>query len=80
MESVSLYEVCTGTITNNGDRSYTYVKVKACFNSASGTNIDTDWTYAVDGEGLAPGESRSYTIEVPKNSRIYTVSVSITDD
>ena len=75
----SSYTVCTGTITNNGKKTYKYVKVKGSFKNSSGTVIDTDWTYAVGSEGLAPGESKTFRMSVPKDYDIKSCSVSITD-
>ena len=77
--SDSSYMVCTGTITNNGKKNYSFVKVKGAFKNSSGTVLDTDWTYAVDSEGLAPGESKSFRMSVPKNYSISSCSVSIID-
>lgn len=75
----SSYTVCTGTITNNGKNTYKYVKVKGSFKNSSGTVLDTDWTYAVGSEGLAPGESKTFRMSVPKDYDIKSCSVSITD-
>ena len=75
----SSYTVCTGTITNNGKKTYEFVKVKGSFKNSSGTVIDTDWTYAVGSEGLAPGESKTFRMSVPKDYDIKSCSVSITD-
>ena len=77
--SNSSYTVCTGTITNNGKKTYKYVKIKGSFKNSSGTVLDTDWTYAVGSEGLAPGESKTFRMSVPKNYDIKSCSVSITD-
>ena len=77
--SNSSYTVCTGTITNNGKKTYKYVEIKGSFKNSSGTVLDTDWTYAVGSEGLAPGESKTFRMSVPKNYDIKSCSVSITD-
>lgn len=77
--SNSSYTVCTGTITNNGKKNYSFVEVKGAFKNSSGTVLDTDWTYAVGSEGLAPGESKSFRMSVPKNYSISSCSVSIMD-
>ena len=77
--SNSSYTVCTGTITNNGKKTYKYVKIKGSFKNSSGTVLDTDWTYAVGSEGLAPGESKTFRMSVPKNYDIKSCSISITD-
>lgn len=73
----SSYTVCAGTITNNGNNTYRYVEVKGAFKDLRGIVLDTGWTYAVGSEGLAPGESSTFSISVTKNSSITTCSVSI---
>ncbi len=77
--SNSSYTVCTGTITNNGKKTYKFVKVKGAFQNYSGTTLDTDWTYAVGSEGLAPGESKTFRMSVTKDYSISKCSVSIYD-
>ena len=77
--SNSSYTVCTGTITNNGKKTYKFVQVKGAFKNSSGTTIDTDSTYAVGSEGLAPGESKTFRMSVSKNYSISKCSVSIYD-
>ena len=77
--SNSSYTVCTGTITNTGKKTYKFVQVKGAFKNSSGTTIDTDSTYAVGSEGLAPGESKTFRMSVSKNYSISKCSVSIYD-
>lgn len=77
--SNSSYTVCTGTITNTGNNNYSFVEIKGAFKNSSGTVIDTDSTYAVGSEGLAPKESKSFSMSVPKNYSISSCSVSIID-
>lgn len=79
VSSNSSYTNCKGTITNNGKKTYRYVEVKGAFKDSSDNVLDTDWTYAVGSEGLAPGESKTFSLSVPKNSRIKSCSVSILD-
>ena len=79
LESNSSYTVATGTVTNNGSHTYTFVKVKGAFQDSSGTTLDTDWTYAVGSEGLAPGETTSFRMSVDKDYKIKKCSVSILD-
>lgn len=79
VKSNSSYTVCTGTITNNGKKTYKFVKIKGAFKNSSGSTIDTDWTYAVGSEGLAPGESKTFRMSVSKNYSISKCSVSIYD-
>lgn len=75
----SSYTICTGTITNNGRKTYTFVEVKGKFKDSSGTVLDTDWTYAVGSEGLAPGESTTFRISVDKNRSITRCTMEILD-
>lgn len=73
----SLYTVVTGTVTNNGTRSYKFVTVKGSFKNSAGTVIDTDSTYAVGSEGLSAGESTTFRMSVDKNYNIRDCSISI---
>ncbi|MGN0611906.1 MAG: FxLYD domain-containing protein [Ruminiclostridium sp.] len=75
----SSYTVCTGTIKNNGRRTYTFVEVKGKFKNASGTVLDTDWTYAVGSDGLAPGESTTFRLSVKKDTAITKCTIEILD-
>lgn len=75
----SSYTVCTATITNNGKKTYTFIKVKGKFKDSSGTILDTDWTYAVGSEGLEPGESTTFRLSVSKNTNITKCELEILD-
>lgn len=75
----SSYNVCVGKVKNTGEKTYYYVKVKGSFKDSSGNVLDTDWTYAVGSEGLAPGESSSFRLSVDKDRDIINCSVSILD-
>lgn len=75
----SSYTVCTGTITNNGTKTYSFVEVKGKFQDSYGTVIDTDWTYAVGSEGLAPNESKTFRLSVDKNYSIDKCEMEIID-
>lgn len=79
ISSNSSYTICTGTITNNGEKTYKFVQIKGSFKNSSGTVIDTDSTYAVGSEGLAPGESKTFRMSVDKDYSISSCSVSIYD-
>lgn len=79
ISSNSSYTICTGTITNNGKKTYKFVQIKGAFKNSSGTVIDTDSTYAVGSEGLAPGESKTFRMSVDKDYSISSCSVSIYD-
>ena len=75
----SSYTVCTGKITNNGQETYKFVEVKGKFENFSGKVINTDWTYAVGSEGLAPGESTTFKMSVDKNISITNCTIEILD-
>lgn len=75
----SSYTICTGAVKNTGSKTYSFVEVKGAFKDESGTVVDTDWTYAVGSEGLAPGESSTFRLSVTKNYNITSCSVSILD-
>lgn len=77
--SNSSYTVCTGTITNNGKNTYKFVQIKGAFKDSSGNVLDTDSTYGVGSEGLAPGESTTFRMSIHKNSSVTDCSVSIYD-
>ncbi|MBS6644459.1 MAG: FxLYD domain-containing protein [Clostridiaceae bacterium] len=75
----SSYNVYTGKVTNNGNKTYYFVTVKGSFKDSSGKVLDTDSSYAVGAEGLEPGESSSFRLSVDYDSRIKECSVSILD-
>ena len=56
-----------------------FVTLKGSFKDARGNVVDTDWTYGVGAAGLAPGESTTFRLSVPKNYDIVSCSVSIMD-
>lgn len=75
----SSYTVCNGTITNKGNKTYSFVEVKGKFQNSSGEVIDTDWTYAVGSEGLEPGESKTFRLSVDKNYDINKCVMEVID-
>lgn len=79
LTSNSSYTIAEGTITNNSDETVSYVKIKGSFETSSGTVVDTDWTYAVGGEGLEPGESCKWRMSVSKDRSIKNCTVTILD-
>ena len=79
LSSSSNYTTAEGTITNNSNATVSFVKIKGAFENSSGTVVDTDWTYAVGSEGLAPGESCKWRMSVSKDSSIRKCSVTIFD-
>ena len=66
-----------GTLKNNSDSTVKYVRIKGAFKTRMGTVVDTDWTYAVGSEGLAPGESCKWKMSVTKDSSITDCDVTI---
>lgn len=79
LSSNSSYTIVEGKITNNSDQTVSYVKIKGAFKNSSGTVIDTDWTYAVGTEGLAPGESCTWRMSVTKDYSIKDCTVTVID-
>ena len=79
LENSYSYTRLEGKLTNYGTATYTFVKVKGAFEDRYGSVIDTDWTYAVGGEGLEPGESVTFHLSVDKNYSIDDCSLSIMD-
>ena len=73
------YTYAEGTLTNTSDATVTFVKIKGAFKTSQGKVIDTDWTYAVGSEGLAPGESCKWELSVSKDTSIKNCDVSILD-
>ena len=76
----SSYTVVTGSVKNTGSTTYKFVKVKGAFKNSRGTTLDTDWTYAVGSEGLAPGESTTFRMSVSKDTSITKCTVTVLDD
>ena len=79
LSSNSSYTIAEGTFTNNSDETVSFVKIKGSFKTTSGTVVDTDWTYAVGSEGLAPGESCKWRMSVSKDRSIADCDVTILD-
>lgn len=79
LSSNSSYTIAQGKITNRGNKTYRFVKVKGAFKDRGGKTIDTDWTYACGDEGLGPGESASFRLSVPRSYSIDDCSVTVLD-
>ena len=77
IESNSSYKVCTGSLSNTGKKTYNFVKVKGIFKDSAGTVVDTDWTYVVGSEGIEPGETKTFRLSVPMNTKIDSCSVQV---
>lgn len=80
VSSNSVSTIARGTVKNTSSTyTYKFVKLKGSFKNYSGQIIDTDWTYAVGSEGLAPGESATFDIYVDKNYSIDECDVTVMD-
>ena len=79
IEHNSSYTVCTGSIKNTGKTTYCFVEIKGAFKNSSGDVLDSDWTYLVGKEGIAPGESKTFRMSVSVNRNIKSCSVSVID-
>lgn len=77
LSSNSSYTILEGTATNVSGGTLEFIKVKGLFQDSNNKVLDTDWTYAVGGEGLAPGESKKFRLSVTYDSRISTASVEL---
>ena len=51
-----------GTATNNSETYIEFVRIKVHLYDSNGKVIDTEWTYAVGAEGLAPGETTRWIV------------------
>ena len=58
--------VISGTVKNTTKSTVYFVKVKVTLNNDSGDVLNTENTYAVGDEGLAPGESSTFTCYIDK--------------
>lgn len=65
--------------TSSSNSTVSFVKIKGAFKDYSGIVIDTDWTYAVGTDGLAPGESCKWEMAVKKDSAIVSCDVTVID-
>ena len=77
--SNSSYTTCHGRITNHGKKVYKNIDIKGAFKDKRENVIDNDWTIAVGNEGLEAGESKTFSLSVPRNSNIVNCSVKIID-
>ena len=72
-------KVAEGRITNNGEYGYKFVKITVDFLDEDGKTIESEWTYAVGGEGLEPGESKSWSVHTEYNTDIVKARASVDD-
>ena len=74
------YAYVTGSVRNNGRKTYEFIKVRAVLQDSSKSVVDTDWTYAIGGEGLRPNEETTFEMMIKDtNNRIKHVGVSLMD-
>lgn len=78
-ETLSDYYLITGSVKNNTDETVTFVKVKISIVDSSGSIIDTESTYAVGSEGLAPGESSKFECYVKRSSNASSFKAYVYD-
>jgi hypothetical protein len=64
------YMYCVGKVRNTGSSSYDFVKVKIEWLDRNNNILDTDWTYAVGGEGLDPSAAKSFKIMTEIDDRM----------
>ena len=79
LSSTGNYYYAEGTVKSNSSSTVSYVKVKCAFLDSSGNVVDTDWTYAVGSEGLAPGESKKWEMMVSYDRKIEKCRATILD-
>lgn len=77
LSSNSSYNILEGTATNVSEKTLKFVEIKGLFKDSDGNVIDTDWTYAVGSEGLAPNESKKFRMSVKNDNRIAGASVEL---
>lgn len=64
------YMYFKGKIRNDGDTTVDFVKVKVEWLDDNKNVLDSDWTYAVSGEGLRPGAAKTFEIMSPADRRM----------
>lgn len=70
------YMTVRGKITNGSTAPADYVKVEARYFDKKGNLIDTDWTYAISGHPLQPGDVKSFEVMTQKAKGVSTVSLN----
>lgn len=79
LSSNSSNTIAEGTITKNSNQTVSFVKIKGSFENSSGTVVNTNRTYAVGSEGLAPGKSCKWRMSIKNDYLIKDCNVSILD-
>lgn len=75
----SLYNTVTGSVTNNGNHTVYFVKVKITYTDNQYNVIDTDTAYVCGEEGLAVGETSKFYSSVIRDNRFAYFKVEIYD-
>jgi len=71
------YYYTSSTVSNVGDRTIDYIRVKVIYYDAKDTVLTTDWTYAVASEGLRPNENQQFEVMTKVNGTVSSVTVQI---
>ncbi|MRS11491.1 MAG: hypothetical protein EG823_00240 [Actinobacteria bacterium] len=74
------YMTCEGKVRNHGSTTVEFVKVGVDWIGAGDIVLDTDWTYVVGGEGLAPGAAKSFSIMSPADKKMRKYRAYIMED
>jgi hypothetical protein len=68
-----------GSIKNNDTKPHSFIKLEAKYQDKNNNVIDKDYTYAIGGENLLPGESKSFHFMSRDHSGVANVHVSVID-
>ncbi|MDF2544179.1 MAG: hypothetical protein K0S47_3897 [Herbinix sp.] len=77
LSSIAGNTICTGTVVNKSDHTYSFIKIIGNFKNSAGRAVKVAWTYAVGNEGLDPGESVKFTLSVNKDPDIASCEVEV---
>jgi len=64
------YMYLQGKVRNNGDRPVEFIKIRVEWLDADGVVLDSDWTYAIGGEGLRSGSAKGFEVMTPYDDRM----------
>lgn len=73
------YWYCTGTLSNVGEKTYYYVKVKVTYYDKYMNVLTTDWTYAVDSVGINGGENKQFEIMTKVTGDVAKYKIEVID-
>jgi len=74
------YMYLKGKVRNSGPAEVDFVRVEVEWLDATGTVLDTDSTFAVSGQGLAPGGAKSFQIMTPADHRMKRFRYHVKED